>query len=366
MTSREEFATLVRDLPELGRDDRDERFGEVQRFLERIGYLEPGSYAAGALDGASARALSRYQRFYGLERTGGLDAATRDLLTQPRCGLADPLDAAAFKTVCPWKKRTLTYAFDIGTPDIAGDRERDAVRAAFATWQAAINLNFVEGATNANPDIVIGWRPTKDPDSDMSGTVIAHSDYPPGCSTIVTTPPLPLHFDDGDLWTLDGAGNTLDVESVALHEIGHLIGLDHSTVGTVMYAYYTVGTTVHTLTQDDVDGGAALYGRRGRFYERTPLVSERQADEQLDVFGVSVRGEVVVSWVPGHEAWQGWTRLADSDFPDGFTVPAGSPLCAHQQGDDQLDLFAVGRDGAAYVNWVPGHEAWQGWTRIVA
>ena len=47
--------------------------------------------------------------------------------------------------------------------------------------------------------------------------------------------------------------------AVALHEIGHILGLMHSTVdGTVMWPLLQNG--LHTLHHDDIDGIQALYG----------------------------------------------------------------------------------------------------------
>jgi hypothetical protein len=71
-----------------------------------------------------------------------------------------------------------------------------------------------------------------------------------------------MHFDDAETWSIGGAGNTFDQETVALHEIGHLIGLDHSTVsGSVMFPTY--GGQRRTLTADDLAGAQTLYGKRG-------------------------------------------------------------------------------------------------------
>ena len=50
-----------------------------------------------------------------------------------------------------------------------------------------------------------------------------------------------------------------DLYTVALHEIGHNLGLEHSTVhGSIMYPY--LGGT-QTLDRDDIAGIQALYGK---------------------------------------------------------------------------------------------------------
>jgi len=53
----------------------------------------------------------------------------------------------------------------------------------------------------------------------------------------------------------------IDLESVAVHEIGHLLGLDHSSdSNAVMYSKIPPGTVKRDLAQDDIDGIHALYG----------------------------------------------------------------------------------------------------------
>lgn len=57
------------------------------------------------------------------------------------------------------------------------------------------------------------------------------------------------------------APSETDLQSVALHEIGHCLGLNHSASGeAVMAASLTVGTQKRSLSPDDVAGLQAIYG----------------------------------------------------------------------------------------------------------
>ena len=166
-----------------------------------------------------------------------------------------------FATTCAWNQPEVTFALDTGTNDVAGDAEFEAIRNAFQTWAAVITLTFREVGVNENPDVLIGWRPANDPDLDMTGGTLAHADFPPGCSVVTNTLPKPLHFDDQEHnWTIGAAPNSFDVESVALHEIGHNLGLAHSNVsGTVMFPSIGANSTNRTLTADDIAGIQSLY-----------------------------------------------------------------------------------------------------------
>lgn len=65
-------------------------------------------------------------------------------------------------------------------------------------------------------------------------------------------------------WDDTGRGGNIDLQSVATHEIGHFLGLDHSDVfSSVMFPTYSGGTGQRRLDPDDIAGAAFLYPVEG-------------------------------------------------------------------------------------------------------
>jgi hypothetical protein len=70
-----------------------------------------------------------------------------------------------------------------------------------------------------------------------------------------------VHFDDEEHWTLDKPGVGTDFMWTAVHEIGHAIGVDHSTYwDAIMYPYYTGYKPNLKLHEDDIMAIEAKYG----------------------------------------------------------------------------------------------------------
>ena len=254
------FEPIHRAAPvERGAQSKD--LGSVQDFLVRFGYLKKGTYKSRRLDKQTSEALKNYQRANGRRATGEFNKATRDQMTTHRCGLPDMDSGIAFTTTCSWDESELKFAFGLGTGDVAGSVEFQAVRNAFQTWAAVTPLTFIEVSMGQNPDIAIDWRNANDPDHSMVGGVLAHADFPPGCGVVTNTLPKPVHFDDSEHnWVIGAVSGGFDVETVALHEIGHILGLAHSSVaGSVMFASVSSNFTKRALTPDDISGAQDLY-----------------------------------------------------------------------------------------------------------
>ena len=93
----------------------------------------------------------------------------------------------------------------------------------------------------------IGWVRLRDRNTlavAWSGTTIDESD---------------VAFNIRHSWSTDEAGSGIDIETVALHELGHVAGIGHSEVGgSIMEAVYAGVRRV--LTGDDIAALQALYG----------------------------------------------------------------------------------------------------------
>ncbi|MHC4750749.1 MAG: matrixin family metalloprotease [Planctomycetota bacterium] len=104
---------------------------------------------------------------------------------------------------------------------------------------------------------VAAWEITAPP-------VLAHA-YQPGIESMFLGGTIAgdMHFDVARTWVDNAAdvpfNGQFDFYTVALHELGHSLGLGHSTVvGSVMYPFY--GGALRTLTADDIAGIQAIYG----------------------------------------------------------------------------------------------------------
>ncbi|GLT30399.1 hypothetical protein SLA2020_052000 [Shorea laevis] len=75
------------------------------------------------------------------------------------------------------------------------------------------------------------------------------------------TPPTEgiFHYDGDENWSLVAAPGTMHLETVGLHEIGHMLGLAHSPVKEAVMFAYTGSNEVRGLHQDDIAGIKALY-----------------------------------------------------------------------------------------------------------
>jgi hypothetical protein len=162
-----------------------------------------------------------------------------------------------YRAISTWDKLDITYVFVNGTDKLQGDAERDLVRRAFALWGEQTPLSFTEVTGQSAADIVIGWAVRDHGDGDPfdgPGDVLAHASFPNPYERSQVF----LHFDDEERW-VDSATRNVDLLTVAAHEIGHTLGLAHSSdPDALMYAAYS--GPHRSLSEDDIAGVQSLYG----------------------------------------------------------------------------------------------------------
>lgn len=131
---------------------------------------------------------------------------------------------------------------------------------AFDRWAAVTPLSFRVVQTFRTADIRIGFyagdHGDGEPFDGVLGT-LAHAFSPPSGH---------FHLDGDESWVVSGDLRSapvaaIDLESVAVHEIGHLLGLGHSSVEeSIMFPTITSRTRKVDLAVDDVTGIQELYG----------------------------------------------------------------------------------------------------------
>ena len=236
-----------------------------------------------------------------------------------------------------WPKRTIEVAFSTSlmTPGAHIKPDADVVgaaRRALARWSSLANINFIviwSAATSVSP-VDAGDGISLITTADTIENEAFNSDATAGRTRVFFDPetgsiaeadiainPRPRTEDGTEIqFSTDGTPGTYDLEATLTHEIGHLLGLDHSAViGSTMQGRQAFnGTfglpamTERTLSEDDRQKIRSLYGpkqRLGRIEGK--LADNRTPGALIPLSGVNVwaesitHGRVVASDVSGDD-----------------------------------------------------------------
>ncbi|KAF3772261.1 Metalloendoproteinase 2-MMP [Nymphaea thermarum] len=268
-----------------GKGQSHEVLPSLKRYLQHFGYLDTVADTgfSRVFDEDLEAAVQKYQVFFSLNATGILNTTTVHQLIQPRCGVPDIIKDPAptkFHRInvtsnsssslyrlrngrWPPSSRILLYNITENDhmPFPIADL-RPVFREAFETWASSSPFDFTESSIERIAQLHIGFYRGQHLDCpnpfDDLGDFLAHAFYPPSGM---------LHINADKIWAIDpeilkNTDESYDLQSIAVHEIGHLLGLDHSTIPeAIMYPTLDSQARKVELHGDDIARINIMYPR---------------------------------------------------------------------------------------------------------
>jgi hypothetical protein len=239
-------------------------------------------------------------------------------------------------------------------PGVTAQQAQQAIDRAFSSWAAVPNVSLstqFAGFTGASPGVgdginVLGFQNRADLDRVLGSTSFTVDTV---TGEIVESD---IFFNSTFAWSVASGGEAgrQDFESIALHEIGHLLGLGHSMLGetqlsgggrrvisaeAVMFPIaFSSGFVNRTLRADDIAGISDIYGNDA-FRRSTGSITGRVTKS-----GTGVLGAHVVAFNPASgKLVAGFTLSGDGTFVIAGLEPGPQVVRVEPLDDADIESF---------------------------
>lgn len=229
--------------------------GEVAEYFQWYGrrWAAAGNWTADA-----AADYTRFlQRAARLPVTGTLTVdSAASILSRPRCGVPDRPPGTEALAAGRWAFTDLTHWVDpnIGT-NLSGEQWRSVLSAAWAQWSAVSPIRCQPSSNASGASCLHASGAGSTAGFDGPGGVLAWAELPPSARF---GGQLLNRYDRGETWTAGTTANAIRALNVATHEIGHLLGLDHSNDPSALMAPF-YDPDIRAPQADDIRRIRALY-----------------------------------------------------------------------------------------------------------
>ena len=177
----------------------------------------------------------------------------------PFCNITDSISDKLALGKVKWNRTDFRYCIATrDSEDLSDDLWDKQFRVAFDSWSAIAPLTFKQVGLKDEFDLIIAVGSRRREGFGQEGDILAWAQLPP---TKRFDGILLTKFDLAENWILpDSKELGTILQCVAAHEIGHLLGLPHSSdPNALMFPFYNPSTT--KPKEDDIKSIQKLYGK---------------------------------------------------------------------------------------------------------